>query len=194
MSKKDIKETDFSILSTNSTQLIPEEEDKPISKKQILKTAAVIAAVVAALVLVLVIGGIVSENIEQKEWLRQPDDSMSAFYSEVAEAEIKDGDMDAIITEAYYTNEKGLLVKLNFSNGCAEEQRVTKIFITIRDTNEKDKVIAAGNTDKINKKAVVPAGGNFDFELYLPPRYVKVKNNSLEKIQYDITVDHLPAR
>lgn len=194
MKKKDIKETEISILNTNSTQLIPEEEDKPISRKQILKTAAVVVAVVAALVLVLVIGGIVSENIHQKELLREPNESMSAFYAEETTAEIEKDIVHAIVTEAYYTNEEGLQVKLNIANGLKEDQHLDRIYIIIRDTDENGKVIAKGNTDKINKKYRVPAEGNSDFELYIGPRYVADKANSLKKIHYDVTLEYYAAK
>lgn len=194
MAKKKIVQEDISILNTNSTEVGLEQEEQALSKKQILKLVAVVAAVVVFVATLLVVGGIVSENIHQKELLRQPDESMSVFYNDVTEAEIKSGDIDAIITKAYYTNEKGLQVFLNFSNGLKENQRIEKIFITIRDTDEKGKVIAAGNTDKISKKTIVPAGGNFDFELYIPPEYVKIKDNSLKNIYYNITLDHSPVK
>ncbi len=194
MAKRKQNETEISLLNTNSAKAELEQEyDQPLSKKQILKVVALVAAVVVFVAALLVVGGIVSENMHQKELLRQPDESMSAFYSEETKAPITAGKVESIITQAYYTNEKGLHVSLNFGNGLKENQRIEKIFITIRDTDEKGDVIAAGNTDKISKKTVVPAGENFDFELYLPPEYVKIKDNSLEKIQYDITLDYLPV-
>ena len=165
MGKRDIKEKEYSILNANSTDLAPEEEDQILSKKQIWKTVAVAIAAVAVLAVVLVIGGIVSENIHQKELLREPNESMGAFYAEETTAEIEKDIVHAIVTEAYYTNEKGLQVKLNMANGLKEDQHIDRIYITIRDTDENGKIIAKGNTDKINKKFVVPAEGNSDFEL-----------------------------
>ena len=195
MAKKNFNEADFSLLNTNSAKAALEEEtEQLLSKKQILKVVAVVAAVVAFVAALLVVGGVASEKMHQKELLRQPDESLSAFYAEGATAPITDGAVEAVITQAYYTNEKGLHVSLNFGNGFTQNQRITKIFITIRDTDEKGKVIAAGNTDKISKKTIVPADGNLDFELYLAPQYVKVKNNSLEKLYYDITLEYLPVK
>ncbi len=195
MAKRKQNEPDFSLLNTNSAKAELEQEyDQPLSKKQLLKVVALVAAVVVFVAALLVVGGIVSENIHQKELLRQPDESMSAFYSEETTAPITAGRVESIITQAYYTNEKGLQVFLNFGNGFKANQRVTKITITIRDTDEKGEVIAAGNTDKISNKTIVPAEGNLDFELYLPPEYVKIKDNSLENIYYNVTLEYLPAK
>ncbi len=194
MAKRKQNETEISILNTNSAKADLEQEEQPLSKKQILKVVALVAAVVVFVAALLVVGGIVSENMHQKELLCQPDESMSAFYSEENEAPLTAGKVEAIVTQAYYTNEKGLQVSLNFGNALKEEQRITKIYITIRDEDEQGKVIAKGNTDKISKKTIVPAEGNSDFELYIPPRYVAVKNNSLEKIYYDITLEYSPVK
>ncbi len=194
MAKKKIVQEDISILNTNSTEVGLEQEEQALSKKQILKLVAVVAAVVVFVATLLVVGGIVSENIHQKELLRQPDESMSAFYSEETEAPITADKVETIVTQAYYTNEKGLQVFLNFSNGLKENQRIKKIYITIRDKSEQGKVIAKGNTDKISKKTIIPAEGNLDFELYIPPRFVAIKDNSLEKISYDVTLEYFSVK
>ena len=194
MAKRKQNETDFSLLNTNSAQAEFEQEEKLFSKKQILQIIAVVAAVAVFVAAVVIVGGIVSKNIEKKEQLRQPDASMSAFYAEETQATIAEEKLESIITQAYYTNEKGLHVSLNFGNGFNEAQQITKIFITVRDKDEQGKVIAEGNTDKIGKKTIVPAGKNLDFELYLPPGFVKINNHSLENIYYSITLEYLPAK
>lgn len=194
MAKRKQNETDFSLLNTNSAQAEFEQEENLFSKKQILQIIAVVAAVAVFVAAVVIVGGIVSKNIEKKEQLRQPDASMSAFYAEETQATIAEEKLESIITQAYYTNEKGLHVSLNFGNGFNEAQQITKIFITVRDKNEQGKVIAEGNTDKIGKKTIVPAGKNLDFELYLPPEFVKIKNHSLENIYYGITLEYLSAK
>lgn len=191
MAKKKI-EQDISILTTNSTKEIMEAEEQLDSDSKLLTKAMVIKMIVAvaAVVAVVIIGIVVGTRLDKKRVLREPDESMSAFYNAQTEATITTDRVEAVVTEAYYTNERGLQLVLNFGNGFKQEQRLAKIFVTIRDNDEKGDVIAAGNTDKIGKKAIVPANGNLDFELYLPPEFVKMKNNSLEKIYYDITVDH----
>ena len=194
MAKRKQNETDISLLNTNSAKAELEQEEKLFSKKQKLQIIAVVAAVAVFVVALVVVGGIVSKNMEKKEQLRQPDESMSAFYAEETQAAIEEGKIESIITQAYYTNEKGLHVSLNFGNGFKEAQQITKIFITVRDKNEQGKVIAEGNTDKISKKTIVPAGKNLDFELYLPPEFVKVDNHSLENIYYSITLEYLPTK
>ena len=194
MAKKKIKQEDISILITNSAKVEWEQEETPFSKKQILQIVAVVAAAAVFVAALFVVGGIVWKNREEKEKLRQPNESMSAFYSEVVEAPIEAEQVEAIVTQAYYTNEKGLQVCLNFGNGLKEEQRITKIYITIRDESEQGKVIAKGNTDKISKKTIVPAQENIDFELYIPPRYVAIKDHSLEKIYYDVVLEYSPVK
>ncbi len=190
MAKKGKTQEDFSILNTNSAKTDFQQEERLLSKQQIIKVVAVVAAVVVFVVALLVVGGIVSKNIKEKEALRQPDESMSAFYAEETTASIETDGVETVVTQAYYTNEKGLQVFLNFGNGLKKAQRISKIYIIIRDGDENGKVIAKGNTDKISKKTIVPSEGNIDFELYIPPRYVAEKKNSLEKIHYDITLEY----
>ncbi len=193
MKKK--QENEYSILNTNSATAPFDEEAEPrLSKKQLRQTIIVFLIVVAVLVGVLVVGGVVSENIRQKELLREPDESMSAFYNEASEPEMVKDSVQSMVTEAYYTNEKGIMLNLCFANGFEQDQHLTKIIVTIRDKDEKGNVIAQGNTDKIDTEYVVPAGETNTFVLYMGPEYVSIKDNSLKELFFDVTVEYEPTK
>lgn len=192
--KKNKQENEYSLLNTNSATAPFEEEAEPrFNKKQIWQTVGVFMIAVAILAGVLIVGGIASERMHQKQLLREPDESMTAFYNEASQPETVEGTVQSLVTEAYYTNEKGLMVSLCFSNGLETDQHLTKIAVTIRDKDENGNIIAQGNTDKINKEYVVPAGETNTFVLYMGPKYVSIKDNSLKELYFDVTVEYLPA-
>ena len=151
--KKNKQENEYSLLNTNSATAPFEEEAEPrFNKKQIWQTVGVFMIAAALLAGILIVGGIASERMHQKQLLREPDESMTAFYNEASQPETVEGTVQSLVTEAYYTNEKGLMVSLCFSNGLETDQHLTKIAVTIRDKDESGNIIAQGNTDKIDKK------------------------------------------
>lgn len=192
--KKNKQENEYSLLNTNSATAPFEEEAEPrFNKKQIWQTVGVFMIAVAILAGILIVGGIASERMHQKQLLREPDESMTAFYNEASQPETVEGTVQSLVTEAYYTNEKGLMVSLCFSNGLETDQHLTKIAVTIRDKDESGNIIAQGNTDKIDKKYVVPAGETNTFVLYMGPKYVSIKDHSLKELYFDVTVEYLTA-
>ena len=192
--KKNKQENEYSLLNTNSATAPFEEEAEPrFNKKQIWQTVGVFMIAAALLAGILIVGGIASERMHQKQLLREPDESMTAFYNEASQPETVEGTVQSLVTEAYYTNEKGLMVSLCFSNGLETDQHLTKIAVTIRDKDESGSIIAQGNTDKIDKKYVVPAGETNTFVLYMGPKYVSIKDHSLKELYFDVTVEYLTA-
>ena len=192
--KKDKHENEYSILNTNSAATPFEEEAEPQSnKKQIWQTVGVFLIVVALVAGLLIVGGIASERMHQKQLLREPDESMTAFYSPTSEPEMVKDTVQSLVTEVYYTNEKGLMVSLCFANALEQDQHLTKIAVTIRDKDKNGNIVAKGNTDKIDKDYVVPAGETNTFVLYMGPKYVSIKDNSLKELYFDVTVDYLPV-
>ena len=192
--KKNKQENEYSLLNTNSATAPFEEEAEPrFNKKQIWQTVGVFMIAAALLAGILIVGGIASERMHQKQLLREPDESMTAFYNEASQPETVEGTVQSLVTEAYYTNEKGLMVSLCFSNGLETDQHLTKIAVTIRDKDESGNIIAQGNTDKIDKKYVVPAGETNTFVLYMGPKYVSIKDHSLKELYFDVTVEYLTA-
>lgn len=100
-------------------------------------------------------------------------------------AEMSEEGIKGVITEAYYTNDKHLCVKLNLSNGLNTKHYLKSLEVKI--TNEDNQVIAAGATNNIEKGFYVAANDYATFTFYISPEFVKLPNDDLDTLNYDIT-------
>lgn len=182
----------YEILSGNSADIeIPEKK----SNKHVWKLVAICAAVVAVVVAVIVGVGIYFENEHQKDLLeeekKQPKEGMTMFVDEEEFPEKSEDEVTSMIAQACYTKDDSLAVYFAFANGMEEDQHITSIEVKVN--NDEGQVIASGYSDAIDKNFIVPKDGTANLLLYISPEYVKIKDDSLDVISYDITIDYQPA-
>lgn len=186
-------DAEFFVLSSP----MPEKKQPKKKEKKPFKfpkpTKAFWAIVTAAVVLIglFVGGGIYFEHRYQQELLEEYNKSakegLTYFLAEATEPEKSEKEVTALITEAYYTNDGSLAVFLCFANGMDSDQNVQSVDVTIR--NDEEEVIASGYSDTFD--LVVPKDGTANLTLYMAPQHVKISNDSLNTIAYDISTEYI---
>lgn len=166
------------------------KEKKPFKFPKPTKTFWVLLALAAILIGLFVGGGIYFENRYQQELQAEYDkaakEGLTYFLAEETEPEKSEKELTALITEAYYTNDGSLAVFLCFANGMAHDQDLQSVNVTIR--NDEEEVVAGGYSD--NFELVIPQDGTAQLTLYIAPEHVKIKNDSLNTISYDISTEY----
>ncbi len=167
------------------------KEKKPFQFPKPTKTFLVILIASAVLIGLFVGGGIYFEHRYQQELLEEYNksakDGMTYFLAEKTEPEKSEKELTALITEAYYTNDGSLAVFLCFANGMDRDQDLQSVDVTIR--NDKEEVIAAGYSNTFD--LIVPKGGTAQLILHISPQHVKIGDDSLNTIVYDISTEYI---
>ena len=160
-------------------------------KKNWKKTVAITAVLVVFLG-VFIGGGFYFEHKYQQqlqeEYAKQAKEGLTYFASEATEPEKSAEQLTSLVTQAYYTNDGSLAVQFCFANGMEKAQRLYSVKVTIK--NDEDAVIAEGYTDAISDDYVIQAGGTKTLLLYMLPEHVKIANDALDTISYDITTEY----
>lgn len=184
---KKMKDASFdspSILDTNSARLttdFAEEElkDKSASRKQTIISVVIVLCVLVALALVFVLGGIVSNYQYEKKQKEEAEASRLAALKDPREDTIYiTGDEPELLAHrvtwnavsAYYSNENGMYITMNFANGHATAVPVTEISVWLK---RGDELVASGRVRNI-VDLIIPASGDVDYTFYLDPSLVKI--------------------
>ncbi len=112
-------------------------------------------------------------------------DGSGHFQRQGAMPELSEEGVKCVISEAYYTNDGGLTLKLKLSNGADANRRLLTLDVTLK--NEDDEVIAVAATDQIDKSFYVPAGGYGDMTFYISAEYLKITDDDLDSLTYEIS-------
>ena len=102
-------------------------------------------------------------------------------------AEMGDEGITAAITEVFYTKSDGLRIVMNFANAEGTTQHPTRIQVKLM--NGKNEVITNAVTTSIHDDYYVVGGGRKTYELFVPKEYLKIHDDPLSEISYEITVD-----
>ena len=182
----------YEILSGNSTDI---ELPKKKNHKEIWKIIGIAAAVVAVITAIIVGVGMYFEKQHQSELAeeekKKPKEGMTFFLAEEEKAEKSKEEVTTIISQACYTNDGSLAIYFAFANGMDKTQHLNSIEVKIH--NAKDELVASGFSDAISDDFVIPKDGDANLLLYISPEYVKIKDDPLSTITYDITIDYQPA-
>ncbi len=108
------------------------------------------------------------------------------FQREGATPELSEEGVKCVITEAYYTNDGGMMLKLKLSNGTAVNRRLQTLDITLK--NEDDEEITMAATDQFDQSFYVPAGGYGTMDFYVSSEYLKKSDDDLDKLTYEISI------
>lgn len=111
-------------------------------------------------------------------------DSAEFIADDTALPEMSAEGIKGIITRAYYTNDKHLAVVLKLSNAYNTKHYLTSLEVKV--SNGDGELIASGYTKTIEDFAIDPESyGTFTF--YISPEFVKIPDDSLESLTYEIT-------
>lgn len=118
------------------------------------------------------------------------DETVETYFEDTsAKPDLTDSDEDglvAAINEAYYTKGGYLCVKLTLGNGADKAQHMTSLEVKLYNT-ESEALIASGYTASIHEDYTVEAEGYNTYTFYISPDFVKIKDDSLEELTYEIT-------
>ena len=114
------------------------------------------------------------------------EDTPGYFYDGEATPELKDDGITAAVNQAYYTNGGHLCVYMTLGNGADKAIRLDTLEVKISNGNT-EQLIASGYTKDVDDTYVVPAGGTNTYTFYIKPEHVKIADDTLETISYEIT-------
>ena len=149
------------------------------TRKATLITLAVIGVFVAGC------GILMGLQIRKDNW--DPIEGRTYFADHTDLPEQADSGMTAVVNEIYYTKNGGLYVLLNVRNNNDTTDTVSKLHFKLY--NEKDEVIAATTTTDVPDDFYIIAGKIKDLELFIPEKYVKIPDDSLSVIAYELNIE-----
>lgn len=94
--------------------------------------------------------------------------------------------ISAVINEVCYAENGGLLVSLTFANGEATTQHPVSMQLKI--CNGDDEILTDTSVSTFPEKYFINSGGYKDFDIRIPKKYVRLADDSLETISYEVTV------
>lgn len=162
------------------------KEERRNRPKASMKDPGTRVTVIALIVLgVVVLGGIALIIVNQtKNYNRQAAPESAHFYSE-DEPELSTEGIKGTVTEAYYTNDGSLALKLKFSNGLDADHYLTSLEVVVQ--NEDDEIIATGYTDAIPEDYCIEPNGYNDFTFYIESKYVQIPDDDLDELSYEVS-------
>ncbi len=144
---------------------------------------------VIAAVLIVGCGVVLGINISKanKELLFERNEENSGyFYDDEATPEMKKDGITAAVNQAYYTKGGHLCVYMTFGNGADKPMSLDSLEVKISNGETQD-LIASGYTEAIDESYTIPANGTNTYTFYIKPEHVKIADDSLETITYEIT-------
>ena len=113
-------------------------------------------------------------------------DGSGHFYDTENYPELSAEGIKGAVTEAYYTKNGSLCVKLRLSNGVNAEHVMTSLEVKVE--NEDGEMIASGFTKGIPDGYSIPAEGYNTFTFYITKEFVQLPDDDLDQLSYEITV------
>ena len=146
----------------------------------------VMGGILALVVIGCAVAVFVNFRQEKKRERFEMDDTMSSYFlAEDEEPELSAEGLKAAVTEAYYTKGGYLCVKMTLGNGSDKAKHLEDIQVELLN-GDTDALIARGFTDKVAEDYVVPANGTNTYTFYISPEHVKISNDPLTIISYNI--------
>lgn len=168
-------------MQRRNTKSMEKPEPRRITKWELTILIALLVVVVGVVAGVILSSlGLLETSSHKKKMA--PD---SGHFQSEDEPELSKEGVKCVITEAYYTNDGTLTLKLKMSNGKAADQRLLTLDVTLK--NEDEETIAVAGTDSIDKNFFVPAGDTATMTYYIPAEYVKISDDDLDSLTYEIT-------
>ncbi len=143
----------------------------------------------AILLAVLIGGGLwIGISIAQDNRLAsyEPSETNTGYFNdEDAKPTLSKDGINAEVNEVYYTVGGHLCVAMTLGNGTDKPMSLDSLEVAIY--NAEDALVASGFTEAISKTYRIDAGGYNTYTLYIKPEHVKITNDTLQTITYEIT-------
>lgn len=120
-----------------------------------------------------------------------PRNGATVFQQPDAVPEISPDGVKGAVTQAYYTNDGHMAIRLSLSNGMGAAQQMRSIEIKV--ANGDGVPIAAGYAEAVEDGVVLPADEFTPFLLYIAPDQIQITDDPLTTLSFEITVTTAPA-
>ena len=120
-----------------------------------------------------------------------PRNGATVFQQPDAVPEISPDGVKGAVTQAYYTNDGHMAIRLSLSNGMGAAQQMRSIEIKV--ANGDGVPIAAGYAEAVEDGVVLPPDEFTPFLLYIAPDQIQITDDPLTTLSFEITVKTAPA-
>ena len=120
-----------------------------------------------------------------------PRNGATDFQQPDAVPEISPDGVKSAVTQAYYTNDGHMAIRLSLSNGMGAAQQMRSIEIKV--ANGDGVPIAAGYAEAVEDGVVLPPDEFTPFLLYIAPDQIQITDDPLTTLSFEITVTTAPA-
>lgn len=158
----------------------------PTRRKDVIAVSAVLVGIL--LLCVLALANSFRKDKEEKEWLIN--ESRGHFVKTDASPEMSgDGPM-ADVSEAYFTNNGHLCVKMLISNGTDSVLRIDALDVVM--TNYETGEVLAGGKAELEEELTIQLAGVEEYTFYIAPEHVLMdeKASLPGLVSFTITIDH----
>lgn len=165
------------------------------ASKEQRTTTIVMVSILAVIVVAVVV--IIAFGLSPKADPYAEAEGSAHFYRQEDVPTLAD-DIEACITEAYFTKGGHLAVHLKFVNGFTYDKTITAVEVVLR--NGEEQKVASGYSNNIKNPDgsafVVPATTDKnnpvykELIFYISPEYVLLPEDSLETLAYDVKMDN----
>lgn len=161
----------------------------PTRRKDIIVVSAVLVGIV--LLCVLALANSFRRDKESKEWLIN--EARGHFVKTNASPEMSGEGPKADVSEAYFTNNGHLCVKMIISNGTDHVLRVDALDVKAYDY-ATDEMLAGGKTE-LEEELTIMVAGTETYTFYIAPEHILVdeKTSLPELVSFWINIDHSPV-
>ena len=120
-----------------------------------------------------------------------PRNGATVFQQPDAVPEISPDGVKGAVTQAYYTNDGHMAIRLSLSNGMGAAQQMRSIEIKV--ANGDGVPLAAGYAEAVAAGVVLPPDEFTPFLLYIAPDQIQITDDPLTTLSFEITVTTAPA-
>lgn len=156
-------------------------------RKDVIAVSAVLVGIV--LLCVLALGNSSWKAAKTQKWAI--DEARGHYVNSAANPEMSGEGPKADVSEAYFTSNRHLCVKLLFSNGTDHMQKIEVIDVSVYDA-ATDTMIAGGKAT-LPDELIVPVAGVEDYTFYISPEHIHVDDTASlpEALIFEVSVDHV---
>lgn len=122
---------------------------------------------------------------------KAPRDGATVYQQPDAKPEVSADGVKGAVTQAYYTTDGHLAVRMNLSNGMGAAQQLRSI--EIRVINGEGAEIASGYAEAVGDGDVLKPDELTPFLLYIAPEQIRITDDPLTTLAFEITVTTEPV-
>ncbi len=122
---------------------------------------------------------------------KAPRDGATVYQQPDARPEVSADGVKGAVTQAYYTTDGHLAVRMNLSNGMGAAQQLRSMEIKV--TNGEGALIASGYAEAVGEGDVLKPDELTPFLLYIAPEQIQITDDPLTTLAFEISVTTEPA-